>query len=202
MQTKRCRAFAHQSVTTCGTVIWSNLTRIVTESLQQKTIDIAHDTDQGLVKTKAILREKIWFSGIDRLVKETIDRCIPCQGTGQPNPPEPLQMSDMPQGPWQKVHADFYGPLPSGEYLLVVIDGYSRYPEVEIVRSTKASSVIPKFEKIFATHGIPVSMTTDNGPPFNSNEYSRYLLALGINQDPSTPKWPKLKDLINHWVVL
>ena len=140
------------------------------------------------MKTKAILREKIWFPGIDRLVKETIDRYIPCQATGQPNPPEPLQMSDMPQGPLQKVHADFYGPLPSGEYLLVVIDRYSRYPEAEIVRSTKASCVIPKFDKIFATHGIPVSMTTDNGPPFNSNEYSHYLKALGINQDPSFPK--------------
>ena len=80
---------------------------VVPESLQQKAIDIAHDTHQGLVKTKAILREKIWFPGIDRLVEETTDRGIPCQATGQPNPPEPLQMSDMPQGPWQKVHADF-----------------------------------------------------------------------------------------------
>ena len=137
---------------------------VAPESLQQKAIDIAHDTHPGLVKTKALLREKIWFPGIDRLVKETIDRCIPCQATGQPNPPEPLQMSDMPQGPWEKVHADFYGPLPSGEYLLIVLDRYSRYPEVEIVRSTKASSIIPKFDKIFATHGIPITMTTDNGP--------------------------------------
>ena len=80
---------------------------VASKSLQQKAIDIAHDTHQGLVKTKAILREKIWFPGIDRLVEETTDRCIPCQATGQPNPPEPLQMSDMPQGPWQKVHADF-----------------------------------------------------------------------------------------------
>lgn len=121
---------------------------VVPESLQQKAIDLAHDTHQGLVKTKALLCEKIWFPGIDQLVKETIDRCIPCQATGQPNPSEPLQMSDMPQGPWQKVQADFYGPLPSGEYLLVVTDRYSRYPEVEIVRSTKSSSVIPKFEKM------------------------------------------------------
>ena len=127
---------------------------------------------KGLVKTKALLREKVWFPGIDRMVKETIDNCIACQATCRPNPPEPLQMSDMPQGPWQKVHADFYGPLPSGEYLLVVIDRYSRYPEVEIVRSTKASCVIPKFDKIFSTHGIPISMTTDNGPPFNGAEYS------------------------------
>ena len=153
---------------------------VVPESLQQQAIDIAHETHQGLVKTKALLREKVWFPGIDKLVKETLDRCIPCQATGQPNPPEPIRMTPMPDGPWQKVHADFYGPLPSGEYLLVLIDRYSRYPEVEIVRSTKASVVIPKIDKIFATHGIPLSITTDNGPPFNS-----------ISYDTATPKWPQ-----------
>ena len=164
---------------------------VVPESLQQQAIDIAHDTHQGLVRTKALLREKVWFPGIDKLVKETLDRCIPCQATGQPNPPEPIRMTPMPDGPWQKVHVDFYGPLPSGEYLLVLIDRYSRYPEVEIVRSTKASVVIPKFDKIFATHGIPFSITTDNGPPFNSEAYRRYLHTLGISYDTATPKWPQ-----------
>ena len=188
---KAYKDFKDEFTITAQNIILRGSRIVIPESLRQRAIDLAHDTHQGLVKTKALLREKVWFPGIDRLVKETIDRCIPCQATGQQNPPEPLQMSDMPQGPWQKVHADFYGPLPSGEYLLVVIDRYSRYPEVEIVRSTGASSVIPKFDKIFATHGIPVSMTTDNGPPFNGDEYSRYLKALGINQDPSTPKWPQ-----------
>ena len=124
-------------------------------------------------------------------MKETLDRCIPCQATGQPNPPEPIRRTPMPDGPWQKMHADFYGPLPSGEYLLGLIDRYSSYPEVEIVRSTKASVVIPKFDKIFATHGIPLSLTTDNGPPFNSEAYRRYLLTLGISYDTATPKWPQ-----------
>ena len=55
---------------------------IIPESLQQRAIDLAHDTHQGLVKTKALLREKVWLPGIDRLVKETIDHCIPCQVTG------------------------------------------------------------------------------------------------------------------------
>ena len=116
------------------------------------------------MKTKSLLREKVWLPGIDSLAKETIDHCIPCKVTGQPNPPETLQMSDMPQGPWQKVHVDFYGPLTFGEYLLVVIDRYSRYPVVEIVRSTKASNVIPKFDKLFSTHGSLISMITENAP--------------------------------------
>ena len=81
---------------------------------------------------------------IDQQVKKTLDGCIPCQAVGKSPSPEPLGKTKMPEGPWEVVHTDFYGPLPTGEYLLVVIDIYSRFPEVEIVRSTKASTVIPK----------------------------------------------------------
>ena len=44
-----------------------------------------------------------------------------------PNPVEPLKMIELSKGPWQKVNVDFVGPFPSGEYVLVVIDNYSRY---------------------------------------------------------------------------
>ncbi len=76
-------------------------------------------------------------------------------------------MTEMPELPWRTVHVDFYGPLPTSEYLLVVVDRYSRFPEVEIVHSTRASTVIPKLDKIFSVHGIPDMIISDNGPPFN-----------------------------------
>ena len=164
---------------------------MIPTSLQQRAIDLARASHQGLAKTKSLLREKVWFPDIDNMVKDTIAHYLPCNATGRPDPQEPLQMTDMPDGPWQKIHVDFYGPLPSGEYLLVVIDRYSRYPEVEIVRSTKASSVIPKLDKMFAAHGIPDTITSDNGPPFNGSEYKRYLTALGTNKHSSTPRWPQ-----------
>ena len=100
-------------------------------------------------------------------------------------------MTDMPSGPWETVHIDFFGPLPSGEYPIVATDRYSRYPEVEIVHSTKLSAIVPKLDKIFAVHGIPLIVKSDNGPPFNSDEYERYLKALGIEPDNSTPVWPQ-----------
>ena len=56
---------------------------------------------------------------------------------------------------------DSSGPLPCGD-LLLVIDRYSRYPEVEIVRSTKSSVAILKLDKIVAAHGIPFELTFDN----------------------------------------
>jgi hypothetical protein len=85
-------------------------------------------------------------------------------------------MTEMPELPWRTVHIDFYGPLPSSEYLLVAVNRYSRFPEVEIVHSTRASTVIPKLDKMFSVHGIPDTIISDNGPPSNGDEYARYLL--------------------------
>ena len=106
----------------------------------------------------------------------------------------------MPDAPWDKVHVDFYGLLPSGEYFLVVIDRYSRYPEVEIIRSTKASVVIPKLDKIFAMHGIPSIVKADNGLPFNSDDFERYLNTLETEREPSTPEWPQCNAEVERFM--
>ena len=129
-------------------------------------LSLAHEGHQGLVKTKRLLREKVWFPGIDAQAKSMIEKCIPCQAATPTKHHEPLQMTKLPDGPWQKLSADFCGPLPTGDYLLVVIDEYSRYPEVEILKSTSAKATIPKFDKILVCHGIPIEIKTDNGPPF------------------------------------
>ena len=61
-----------------------------------------------------------------------------------------------------------FGVLHSGEYLFVFIDNYSRFPEIEIVNSTSAKSTIRKLDKILSTMSIPLKLTSDHGPPFNS----------------------------------
>ena len=92
---------------------------------------------------------------------------------------------------------DFLGPFPSGDYLLVVIDEYSRFPEVEIVKSTSAKSVIPKLDAIFARQGIPDELKTDNGPPplpFNGVEFSNFAKYLGFRHRKVQPLWPSAND--------
>ena len=89
-----------------------------------------------MVKTKRLLHEKVWFPGIEDKVKNTIEVCIACQANSPFSPPVPLQMTTLPPKPWYTVNVDFCGPFSTGEYLLVGIDTYSRFPEVEIVHST------------------------------------------------------------------
>ena len=114
---------------------------VVPEKLQQTVVDIAHSSHHGIGKTKALLCETLWFPGMDRKVEHTVTRCLPCQEASHtPMMHEPLKMTDLPDRPWQKVSMDLCGPFSSGDYLLVVIDDCSRFPEVEIVRSTSGAS--------------------------------------------------------------
>jgi hypothetical protein len=55
-------------------------TRIVLpDALQQKAIDIAHNSHQGAAKTTQLLRTKVWFTHMSKLVEQTVRECIPCQ---------------------------------------------------------------------------------------------------------------------------
>ena len=126
-------------------------TRILTpKALQKRVVELAHEGHQGVVKTKSLLREKVWFPGIDKYVESVVKSCIPCQATVETKRLEPLQMSPLPSGPWKELSMDFCGPFPSGDYLMVVIDEYSRYPVVEIIKSLSAKSVMTKLDKIFS----------------------------------------------------
>ena len=62
--------------------------------------------------------------------------------------------------------ANFGGPFPTGEMVLVVVHEHSQYPEVEIMQGTSAAATIPALEKIFATLRTPEVLKADNGPPF------------------------------------
>jgi hypothetical protein len=152
---------------------------------------LAHEGHQGVTKTKALLRSKVWFAGLDKDTEAVIRNCIPCQANSNKSQYAPVEMTPMPDRPWELISADFCGPLPSGDYLLVVTDQYSKYPVVDIVRSTSAQTIIPRFEKIFAMFSYPEVIKTDNGPPFNSEAWSDYLHSIGCKHRKITPLWPQ-----------
>ena len=166
-------------------------TRIVIPAeLQSKVVDLAHVGHQGIVKTKRLLREKIRFPAIDSLAEKRVRSCLACQATtSAPITPEPIISTQLPAAPWKTLSADFLGPLPTGELLLVVMDDFSRFPEVEIVNSTSSATIIPKLDCIFARQGIPETLKTDNGPPFNGRELAQFANHLGFHHRKITPLW-------------
>ena len=92
---------------------------VITTVLQERAISLAHEGHQGLVKMKQLLREKVWFPGIDETTKRLIDKCVACQANGPENRSDALhvQMSPLPPHSWYTLHMDFCGPFPTGEYI-------------------------------------------------------------------------------------
>ena len=90
---------------------------------------------------------------------------------------------------WQDLSLYLLGPMPTGEYLLVVIDYYSMYYEVEILMSVTASQIISRLEKTLPVHGLPVTITSNNGPQFRSEEFEHYLVDNAILHRKVTPQW-------------
>lgn len=56
----------------------------------------------------------------------------------------------------------------------MVIDEFTIYPVVEIMKSTSANATIPVLDKVISMFGIPKVVKTDNGSPFNSAAFKEY----------------------------
>ena len=83
--------------------------RIVKPSdLGSKAEDLAHGGHQGTAKTKQLIREKVWFPGINELAEEKAKNCLSCQAASTKSPPrEPFRMTPLPSAPWKEVAVDF-----------------------------------------------------------------------------------------------
>ena len=75
-----------------GIIIRDNII-LIPQELRKRFVKLAHEGHQGIVKAKSLLREKVWFPGIDRLVENEIQNCIACQATVECKNTEPLKMT-------------------------------------------------------------------------------------------------------------
>lgn len=48
---------------------------------------------------------------------------------------------------------------------MVVVNEFSRFPQVELLTSTSAKAVVPKLEAVFSRQDVPDILKSDNGPP-------------------------------------
>lgn len=178
-------------LTCLGKLVLRGSRIVIPEKFRDKVIDIGHEGHQGIVKTKERLRTKVWWPGIDKDTERRVKSCHACQVVSQPSRPEPVTRKKFPDGPWEDIAIDILGPLPSGESILVTVDYYSRYFEATILKATQTKQIVMALENLFTTHGLPISVTTDNGPQFVSDEFSQFLREQGVEQHFTTPLWPQ-----------
>ena len=102
---------------------------------------------------------------------------------------EPLLQHEVPPCFWSKVAADIC--FLSGRTLLVVVDYFSNFIEVDSLSSETSKSVIISLMATFSRFRVPDMLVTDNGPCFALSEFAKFVDQWNFQHVTSSPVYPQ-----------
>ena len=98
-----------------------------------------------------------------------------------------------------KVHIDFAGPF-LNRFFLVIVDAFSKWPKVIEMNSSTTTKTIEALRHVFAIHGLPEQLVSDNGAQFVSDEFSHFMKENGIKHLRSAPYHPATNGLAERFI--
>ena len=160
---------------------------VIPQALQKEVLHKLHEGHQGITRCRLRAQISVWWPGLTQELKKFIQQCPECARDYRPNK-EPLIPSTLPDYPWQQVAADLFQ-LKGSDYI-VIVDYFSRYPEVHKLTTTTSKSIINTLKTALARHGVPETLRTDNGPQFNSLEFAEFAKQYDFTHTTSSPHFP------------
>ncbi|XP_075445317.1 protein NYNRIN-like [Ascaphus truei] len=162
---------------------------ILPAHLEPLLVKYNHDT-MGHIGTDLltkVMQDKFWSATLVQTCKNVCAECFICAQTHpRPKGQKPqVQRVPIAGGPWENIQIDFIGPLPKAKggyaYGLVVVDVFTKWPEVIPVRNcTALTTAKALWTHIFSHWGFPKVMECDNGPHFVGNITMALCGLLGI----------------------
>lgn len=175
---------------------------VIPAALQQYVLNELHNTHCGIVKMKALARSICYWRNIDRDIESLVKSCTACATVQNEAEKVPLHHWETPTEVWQRVHADFAGPI-NGKQLFIIIDALSKWIEIDIFDKPPTSqSTLVSLQQIFSRQGIPHILVTDNATIFKSDEFEQYCATLGISHRTSAPYHPATNGLAERAVQI
>ena len=161
---------------------------VIPSSLRHDMLDRLHTGHQGITKCRRRAQQSVWWPGLSKQLENLVTNCAECCKNRSQNA-EPLIPTSFPKLPWQKVGSDLF--MWKNSHYLLIIDYFSRYIEIAKLNSESAACVIKHMKSIFARHGIPQEVISDNGPQYSSREFSKFAEEYGFVHSTSSPKYPQ-----------
>ena len=161
---------------------------VIPQSLQVDMLNRLHAGHQGISKCRQRALMAVWWPGISKNIEEMIGKCLVCCKTRYQYA-EPLLSTSFPDYPWQRVASDMFE-WNKQKYLLV-INYYSRFIEIAKLSTATSRDVINHLKSIFAQHGIPESLISDNGPQYSAELFNDFSREYGFTHITSSPHYPQ-----------
>lgn len=170
---------------------------IIPAILQDRVLTSLHAAHHGLTKMKEIAKSFVWWPRINTQLINITDRCVICQEHRR-NPHCTYRPWPVPTKHWERVHID-YAEI-NGQYFFLMVDAWSRWPEIFVVNSLSAAELIRCTRYAFATHGVPELIVSDNGRQLVSTDFNNFLARNGTKHLTSAPYFPQSNGLAERHV--
>ena len=180
-------------LTVMNDIIFKGEKIVIPRSLRDEMLGKIHTGHIGIEKCKLRAKDILFWPGMSKAIESMVAKCSICQEKMMANPKEPMIPHPIPSVPWEVVGTDLFEI--DGHKYVIVVDYYSRYFEVEKLQTTTTTAVVHKMKGLFARHGIPKKVVSDNGPQYSSVEFSQFASDWGFQHITSSPNYPQSNGL-------
>uniref|UniRef100_A0A182YS55 RNA-directed DNA polymerase n=1 Tax=Anopheles stephensi TaxID=30069 RepID=A0A182YS55_ANOST len=173
---------------------------VIPDIFRSAILQDLHVAHIGVVKMKSLATSYVYWPGIDKDIEQLAKSCHECAQTASASPKFNKHHWEYPSNAWERVHIDYAGPV-ADAMLLIIVDAYSKWVEVKVTHSTTTEATIKILDDIFASYGAPVTVVTDNGPQFTSEDFSNFLQRSGVKfHKRSAPYHPATNGQAERYV--
>ncbi|CAK1597525.1 unnamed protein product [Parnassius mnemosyne] len=180
---------------------------MVPKGVRWQLLKINHDDvgHFGFEKTLERIRSLFWFPKMRKFIKKYVAACLECAHHKLPSGTKEGFLHPIPKVdiPFHTLHADHLGPFPRSKrgntYILVMVDGFTKYVNLSPVRSTKTKESIKAFKTLFSYFGAPSRLITDRGTSFTSKKFKTFVQSIGAKHILNSVATPRANGQVERY---
>ena len=139
-----------------------------------------------------LIKRQYYWKGMNKDIRKYIANCVLCQQEKAKVQQYPLQMTEIPDRPFDKIAIDLvteYTTSTSGnKHILSIIDHLTGWPEAFPIPDKSADTIVSTFiNEYLPVHMCPQYILLDNGTEFKNSLMDQVLPQLGIDRIFSAP---------------
>lgn len=188
-------------------VVGEEIKWLVPRGVRWQILKMNHDDvgHCGFDKTLQRIRKNYWFSKMRKFVKKYVSSCLECLHHKTPGGKREgeLHPIDKPSVPFHTIHVDHLGPFIKSKkgncYLLVLIDGFTKFVSIRPVKDTKSATTIRVLKDHISNFGVSTRLITDKGTSFTSGAFKDFTNKFGIKHVINAVATPRANGQVERF---
>lgn len=188
-------------------IVGDELKWLVPRGVRWQILKMNHDDvgHWGFEKTLQRIKEHYWFAKMRRFVKKYVNSCLECAHHKAPGGKREGELHPIEKvcTPFHTIHADHLGPFVKSKkgncYLLVIVDGFTKYISINPVKNTKSTTSVNVMKQYVSYFGVPTRLITDKGTSFTSKTFQSFIESYGIKHIQNAVATPRANGQVERF---